>query len=372
MQKGWFLSKKAIIIYHTLFWLLFLAYPFIIRHTIPEPNHHAPFHNRMMLHPADSLRINELNTHFNNEIRISEKEKILFELRMLGINIYNIAVFYLIGFILIPKYFNKKSIWKFIGLVLLLYAGFLITDYSFNLLLRSDMKKPPILAFGFSFVFVVLLSIAYSLISDRIKLERKLQENENANLKTELQFLRSQISPHFMFNVLNNMVSMARKKSDQLENSLIQLSGLMRYMLYEVKNDKVPLNKEIEFLNIYIDLQQQRMKEGVISNFYLEDDPHQFFIEPMLLIPFVENAFKHSQSVVKPNIEINLILTKGKLSLKVKNNYDAVNCRTKDNISGIGFVNVKRRLQILYGSKSNLEITKTESEFQVQLHIEME
>ncbi len=299
-----------------------------------------------------------------------QPDRHIFELMMLAGNIYNIAAFYIIAFLLIPRHFNKKYVWKFISGITFLYAGYLLTNYCFHLFLRDPVKMPPIVSFGF--FFIVLLSIAYSLITERIRLENELQQKENANLKTELQFLRSQISPHFMFNVLNNMVAMARKKSDELENSLIQLSGLMRYMLYEVKNDKVPLHKELEFLNIYVDLQKQRMKEHVVADFYLEDDPHQYFIEPMLLIPFVENAFKHSQTAVKPEIEIQIILTKAKLSLQVKNTYDAVNCVSSDTTKGIGFANVKRRLQILYGSKSNLQISKTDSEFQIQLHIEME
>jgi two-component system, LytTR family, sensor kinase len=343
MQKGLNLSKRAIIIYHILFWVLFLSYPFIIR--------------------KGMLDFERLDTYRNITF---------FEYKLLVINIYNIIAFYLIAFYFIPRYFKNRSLGRLFGGVILLFLGFLAVSYLLHQLLSNGSIPPSRFTFGFSFIFILLLSVAYSLISERIRIESRLQEMENEYLRSELQFLRSQISPHFMFNVLNNMVSMARKKSDQLENSLIQLSGLMRYMLYEVKNDKVPLNKEIDFLNIYIDLQQQRMKEEVVSNFYLETDPRQFYIEPMLLIPFVENAFKHSQSSINPEIEISVILTKAKLSLDVKNSYDTVNCNPKDNSGGIGLVNVKRRLELLYGNKYDLQIVKTNSTFQIQLHIGME
>ena len=343
MQKGWYFSKKAVFIYHVLFWILFLSYPFIIRKTMPE------------LEQAT----------ITSNIRF-------FEYKLLAISIYNIVVFYLIAFYSIPQYIKNRSALKLIGEIIGMFLVFLMLNYVLHQMFSNSSNPPYVFTFGFSFLFIVLLSIAYSLISERIRLERMLQEKENEFLKAELHFLRSQISPHFMFNVLNNMVSMARKKSDLLENSLIQLSGLMRYMLYEIKNDRVALNKEIDFLNTYVDLQQQRMREEVISNFYLEVDPHQFYIEPMLLIPFVENAFKHSQTSIKPEIEINLILTKAKLSLDVKNNYDTVNCKPKDNSGGIGLTNVKRRLELLYGKKYDLQIVKTNSTFQIQLHIEME
>ena len=105
------------------------------------------------------------------------------------------------------------------------------------------------------------------MFSDQIKNETKAKERETENLKTELSFLRSQVSPHFMFNVLNNMVALARKHSDQLEPSLIKLSSLLRYMLYETNEQSVALEKEVEYLQSYIDLQQQRF--GKMCNYML-------------------------------------------------------------------------------------------------------
>src|SRR5205085_7019396 len=111
-------------------------------------------------------------------------------------------------------------------------------------------------------------------------------------LKSELSFLRSQISPHFMFNVINNIVALARKKSDLVEPSLIQLSQLMRYFLYDSNAEKVPLEKEVKYLENYIALQQQRIGNNIIK-LNISGVHGGYEIEPMLLIPFVENAFKH-------------------------------------------------------------------------------
>jgi LytS/YehU family sensor histidine kinase len=107
------------------------------------------------------------------------------------------------------------------------------------------------------------VSAIYRIILNRIHYEKKSKERQAAQLSTELKFLRSQISPHFLFNVLNNLVSMARQKSDQLEPSLIRLSGLMRYMLYESDGKKVPLTQEVDYLKSYIELQKLRFEEDV-------------------------------------------------------------------------------------------------------------
>ena len=151
----------------------------------------------------------------------------------------------------------------------------------------------------FIFLFILACSTAYKTIRDKIISDQLVKEKETENLKTELSLLRSQVSPHFMFNVLNNMVALARKQSDQLEPSLIKLSSLMRYMLYETDEEKVSLEKETEYLQSYIDLQQQRFGKKVIINVTMCQADKMYDIEPMLLIPFVENAFKHGTGLIE-------------------------------------------------------------------------
>jgi LytS/YehU family sensor histidine kinase len=136
--------------------------------------------------------------------------------------------------------------------------------------------------------------------------EEKIKSDlENERLKSELSFLRSQISPHFMFNLLNSMVSLARKKSDLLEPMLIKMSEILRYMLYEKDDSKIPIEKEHAYLNNYIDLQILRFGKKVKVNFESNLENTSLLIEPMLLIPFVENAFKHGTGMIKePTIDI--------------------------------------------------------------------
>ena len=207
------------------------------------------------------------------------------------------------------------------------------------------------------------------MIRDRIEETRRIKERETENLKTELSFLRSQVSPHFMFNIMNNMVALARKKSDLLEPSLIKLSSLLRYMLYET-DEKVSLQKEVEYLQSYIDLQRQRFGNNLKIKACMERLDGNYEIEPMLLIPFVENAFKHGTGLIEnPEIDIELKVEKNILSFSVRNTFDDVGSEMKDKSSGIGLGNVQRRLALLYQDKHSLLITKQNNWFVASLQI---
>jgi LytS/YehU family sensor histidine kinase len=215
-------------------------------------------------------------------------------------------------------------------------------------------------------------STAYRMIKDRTRADRIAREKENENLKTELSLLRSQASPHFMFNVLNNMVALARKKSDLLEPSLLKFSSIMRYMLYDDDEEKVPLEKEIEYLQSYIDLQQQRFGKNVQVNVSLQNVDDNYEIEPMLLIPFVENAFKHGTGMIEEaQITIQLKAENDKLYFTVQNKYDPSSIEIKDKTSGIGLTNVKRRLNLLYGNKQDLLITQKDNWFAISLQLNL-
>jgi sensor histidine kinase YesM len=219
------------------------------------------------------------------------------------------------------------------------------------------------------FVFIIIASAAFRMIRDRVEENQRNRERETENLKTELSFLRSQVSPHFMFNIMNNMVSLARKKSELLEPSLIKLSALLRYMLYET-DEKVPLQKEVEYLQSYIDLQRLRFGSNLTIKTCMEKWDDNYQIEPMLLIPFVENAFKHGTGLVEnPEIDVELKAEKNILSLSVRNKFDDSSPEVKDKSSGIGLTNVQRRLALLYKNKHSLLITKQNGWFVSSLQI---
>ncbi len=172
-----------------------------------------------------------------------------------------------------------------------------------------------------------------------------------------------------MFNIMNNMVALARKKSEILEPSLIKLSSLLRYMLYETE-EKVPLQKEIEYLESYIDLQSQRFGNKVKIETSIKKPEDHLEIEPMLLIPFVENAFKHGTGLIEnAEIDIDLKTEKNLLYFSVRNKFNDGTDEVKDKSSGIGLVNVQRRLDLLYGNKHSLLITKHDDWFVVSLQI---
>jgi LytS/YehU family sensor histidine kinase len=204
---------------------------------------------------------------------------------------------------------------------------------------------------------------------DKLREDRAKVERQTENLQTELSFLRSQVSPHFMFNVMNNMVALARKKSDLLEPSLIKLSSLLRYMLYETDEEKVSLQREIEYLQSYIDLQKQRFADNVNISVSLDDADGQLQIHPMLLIPFVENAFKHGTGMFTAEIAIKLKTAHQKIFFEVSNRYSSNGHEERDKSSGIGLANVRRRLNLLYGSNHQLIIIKDDNRFTVKLEM---
>jgi two-component system, LytTR family, sensor kinase len=199
---------------------------------------------------------------------------------------------------------------------------------------------------------------------------RQLKENEN--LKTELSFLRSQISPHFMFNVLNSVVALIRQKSDKLESVVIELSNLMRYMLYESDEESVSLKIELEYLKSYIDLQTQRFGDDIKLMINIPNSIPDRNIEPMLLIPLVENAFKHGYDVIQdPQIKIDLEFVDTALVMTVRNKYLATTPLTKGRNAGIGLNNLQRRLNLLYPGNHSLVIQTHDSWFTVKFILKL-
>ena len=224
----------------------------------------------------------------------------------------------------------------------------------------------------FPTVFFLVVSIIYRLVLDKIKFEKSKSSRQAEQLATELRFLRSQVSPHFLFNVLNNLVAMARYKSDKLEHSLLKLSGLMRYMLYESDERKVNITTEIDYLNSYIELQKLRFEDDIeIATEMDYDTSSDFSIEPMLLIPFVENAFKHGVSLVeKPFIYVRLKIAGNNLNFSVRNRFSR-DVESKDANSGIGLSNVKARLSLLYRDNYTLAVQSQESIFTINLSLKL-
>jgi two-component system LytT family sensor kinase len=204
---------------------------------------------------------------------------------------------------------------------------------------------------------------------ENTKLEKRQKEKETEHLRTELSFLRTQVNPHFMLNVLNSMALLARKKSDLLEPVLMELARLMNYMLYDANNEKISLEDEIGYLQAYIDLQMLRFGGDVTVRFNTPQTTNGSYIEPMLLIPMVENAFKHGIGLVKdPIILIDISEKCERLNMTVKNKFSPLIRQQGSKPSGIGLNNLKKRLELIYPGQ--FELQRTDS-LRVD-HVEME
>jgi two-component system, LytTR family, sensor kinase len=344
MKQAWYTRKWIVVVLHIVFWTVLFSLPYLLNTSDSEKK---PIHKEVG----------------------SPRNGFYFGVIM---DFSWIAFFYLNALVLIPRFVYKKRYLQYSVLQLLALGSLLLeAALLLNLFFGGNFFTARLMLFNFFiYLFMFALSSAYQLIHDKVMNDKLASEKENENLKTELFFLRSQVSPHFMFNVLNNMVALARKHSDQLEPSLIKLSSLMRYMLYEADEEKVPLEKEVEYLQSYIDLQQQRFGKNVTVNFVTELEDRPYDIEPMLLIPFVENAFKHGTGMIEQaQIEIELRAKNNILQFSVRNKYNPASEEIKDKTSGIGLTNVKRRLNLLYGGNHSLLITDKESWYIISLQL---
>jgi two-component system, LytTR family, sensor kinase len=343
VKKTWYKRKEVVVLLHASVWILLFMLPFILQQYL------GGHHNKGN---AEDSRLFMYLTIFNDLIYVS--------------------LFYFNAIVLVPRFINKrKYLGYLISQVVVISAFWLLQRFFFDFIIHLPFHFIAFVFYNlFPYLFIIACSTAYRMIQDRVELETRNQEMENENLKTELSFLRSQVNPHFMFNVLNNMVALARKKSDLLEPSLIKLSSLLRYMLYETDEQKVPLEKEVEYLKSYIDLQMQRFGNKLAINLNITSPDNAYEIEPMLLIPFVENAFKHGTGMIsEPEINIDLKAQKNKLTFVISNKYNGAIEEEKDSTSGIGLNNVKRRLNLLYGKKQQLQITDTNHWFTVSLQL---
>jgi LytS/YehU family sensor histidine kinase len=289
-------------------------------------------------------------------------------------NVLHIGLFYFNAFYLYPRLLTRKK-WGFymvwvVGLIAALYhIKMLILVTWFPALAQAEA------AFAFTMfpiVFFLLVSTMHRLVLDKLNHERERSRQQAEQLSTELKFLRSQVSPHFLFNVLNNLVSMARHKSNLLEPALIKLSGLMRYMLYDSAGKKVTLSAETEYLNDYIELQRLRFGDRVDIRVDIRCDEPTAQIEPMLLIPFVENAFKHGVGpMANPFIRIALKQDGRKLHFRVENKFGAV-ASSSDKVSGIGLANVGARLNLLYPDRHELSVNDKNNVFEINLYLQLD
>jgi two-component system, LytTR family, sensor kinase len=231
-------------------------------------------------------------------------------------------------------------------------------------------KRPLVEPFNMAIFFMVFtVGTCVAVIQRWLKTEEHRKETESEKLNTELSFLKSQINPHFFFNTLNNIYSLAIVKSEKTAPAVMKLSSIMRYILTETNNDFVPLQNEVDFTKNYIELQQVRLTEKTTVNFDVIGNVENKNIAPLLFIPFVENAFKYgisTKSISEINIHIEsldnkIIFTSSNSIVKSENNM-------MEN-TGIGINNVKRRLELMYSDKHVLTNTIKDNIYLVHFEI---
>jgi two-component system, LytTR family, sensor kinase len=212
-------------------------------------------------------------------------------------------------------------------------------------------------------IYYTILYSSFGIVYFFVRYARYQQKRINENIKTELLFLKSQINPHFLFNNLNNIYSLVYQKSDQALPAIEKLSSLLRYMLYE-KKESVPLIDEIRYIQDYIELQKLRFNFPIQIKFDVSNKD-ETMIAPLLLIPFVENAFKHGD----PEREMKILLHNqdGTLRFEVEN---SIKTGPKDSGGGVGLENVRRRLELLYPDRHTLKIEDNENSFHITLELQ--
>lgn len=287
---------------------------------------------------------------------------------------------YITNYILLPKlFYKKKYVWFSIAFFLLVVTSSVL---KMNILGRI-MDAPQLYSLSgglkqriydnvLPHFFLVIAGAAVKLMFDYSRLQQRMAETAKEKAETELNFLKSQINPHFLFNSLNSVYFLIDKNNTEARESLHKFSDMLRYQLYEVNGARIPVEKEINYLKDYVDLQKLRKDEHYSVTFNYSSAVNGFSIAPLLLIPFVENAFKHVSSHTNKTNFINLELNRsnGQFIFSAENSKDIG--KATGTYSGIGLNNVKRRLELLYPGKYELTISDEVDIYKVKLKLKIE
>jgi len=291
------------------------------------------------------------------------------------------SIVYVNWMLLIPKFLKKRNwVMYLISLILLavlvtppqVLAMFLIYDDSPSIQSYFYHKQNVLF---FQSIFIAVSSAAFKITQDWLGHERASKDLKSQNLASELNFLKSQINPHFLFNTLNNLYALSLKKSDQAPETVLMLSEMMRYMLYECNVERVMLQKEINYIKNYLELEKIRLGENFDIDFKVEGEAYDLQIAPLMFIPFIENSFKHGMNTLLTEgfVHIYLKIEDGDVFMKITNTKGAqISKDPKGKQSGgIGLINIKRRLKLIYPQKHKISFVETNDEFTVQLNIQL-
>ena len=292
--------------------------------------------------------------------------------------IVNAVIFYGNSRFLMVKYLSTGKRLEYFSRLGLLFFSFSTVEFLLDYFLLQHHGRTVslldseligmVISFNLLFLF---LSFGYGFFRIWVIDSQKKKDLEREKLSAELNFLRNQINPHFLFNTLNNLFAMSRKSGDMATASQIsRLAGMMRYMLYETNSNRVSLHKEIDYLQNYVEMQRMRFNhdDPIKLDFKWPQNVESVQIAPFLLIPFIENAFQYGISLSKPSfIKSMLTFQEGLLSFTIENTIHSSNSK---GVGGIGLENARQRLSLIYPEKHHLVIENLEDVFRVQIQID--
>lgn len=337
-----FLSKRAV--YHSLFWISFLLLYVVVQE----------------LSSDRSLSFTLTNA-------------------LITVFFYGLIVYFNILY-LIPNFLSGK---KFLRYCAILLVSVFVVAYLkiFVLYLRfyGDPVNQALIVERQEYLFLLTFMVAgvstiSKIITDWIRHQRERQVLQTQTMQSELKFLRSQINPHFLFNTLNNLYALTLKKSDKAPEIVIKLSEMMRYMLYECNEKRVPLIKEVNYLHNYLDLERLRQGKNVDIKIQVNGTVSGQMVAPLMFIPFVENSFKHglSNQISQGFVNIELDVADKDLRLFIENSKpERLPIQEPKRSGGIGLVNVRRRLNLLYPDSHLLEIKDNPNTYAVELNLDL-
>jgi len=342
-----FLQRNRVLILHLSFWCVYLSF---------------------FLYQITSYR--------RREIEMSEA------IVMAAFHVaFNMVVSYMNYFIFLPRFLKHKKVLQFllefsIPFVILMigrvhFQRYLVDGYTHQV--QFFYETTFIVQAGATSLFIVIFVAMLRFLKDWFELEGKKKELDNEKLMAELNFLKAQINPHFLFNTLNNLYYLAYSQSPNTTEVIAKLSQMMRYMIYDTNHSKVLLKKEIEYMQNYISLERLRLNDQTPVDFQVNGPVEDIWITPLIFITFLENAFKHgignggTKSWVKASLHIN-----GKECIYSVENSKVNGVKVDTgNKSGIGLQNVQRRLELSYPGQYALEIKDQADRYFVQLNLKL-
>lgn len=325
----------------------------------------------LLLHYVDTIKeVSHEGVHFSADPEID----FIFLL-------YHLSLFLIVNYILIPQFFYKKKFFQFFfylfGL-LILYG--IVEEAIVEQILDPTGRGNNALTWQSVYYFIqenlvpLLAFMSIKFVFDSFEQQRKLEQIERDSLTNELKFLKSQIQPHILFNSLNSLYDYTLSNSNKAPQLVLQLSNVLRYVLYDTSTAVVPLEKEINFIEDYIALQKMQLEGRGDIHFFANNHSTKtdLKIAPFLLIPFIENSFKHSLKSIERGIRITIKIDiqDDAIHLMVENNFENIVSTSEDLLTkGIGLKNVQKRLELLYPKRHTLEVKQTDNLYKIALHV---